>query len=787
MTPAMKSSVGPAPVEPVLGLEADEAGSRVVREELKLFATVNTALDGAGKANTSALQARELDDARLLELREEVAVAKPEDLPALFEQMHHLGALRAQRGKGIVGTVDRTSPYFGHLRLEENGKRRDILIGSRSYVDSSAGVRIVDWRHAPVSRIYYRYHEGDDYEEQLGGRSVEGVVLARRGVAIINGELVRVTSPHGSFARGADGSWRRLEVSAARLRTERKDGAAAAPLVASQPQDKHLPAIASMLDKAQFELITKPGAGLVAIQGSAGSGKTTVGLHRIAYLAFADPQRFRADRMLVVVPHDALMHFVARVLPSLGVEGVPLTTFARFSRRLMPDMFPKLPMRFHEDTPPVVMRAKTHPAMLRGIHDHVATIHADLDRRVERSMARWPSGDVVLEAWKQTGKAALTPDQRVTTFAQWISGKKPIQGAPAAATLPDVTRGSVDRLGHELRNQARGVLAAWDELLTSREKLTQIFQGQKGFGAGQLDRVHEWCVRQARVRAEGERDGEMPSIDMEDVPILMRLWQVLRGPLQAPDGTAIRFSHLFIDEVQDQSALELRILLDLSSKENSITLAGDSAQRMLDDDDDRGEFDWKALLAELGMPATTLEPLKVSYRSTAEITTFARNVLGPYAHEAEPVTTRSGPPVELHNFASVGESVAFLADALKQLAAEEPYANVALVARYPQQADVIFEGLERAEVPRVRRVAKQDFTWEPGFDVTDVRQTKGLEFDEVIMLETTATSYPDNAQARHALYVGATRAAHQLWCIASDKPSPVVASALASEEPPANS
>jgi DNA helicase-2/ATP-dependent DNA helicase PcrA len=77
-------------------------------------------------------------------------------------------------------------------------------------------------------------------------------------------------------------------------------------------------------------------------------------------------------------------------------------------------------------------------------------------------------------------------------------------------------------------------------------------------------------------------------------------------------------------------------------------------------------------------------------------------------------------------------------------------------------------------------VAKQDFAWEPGVDVTDVRQTKGLEFDEVILVETAASSYPVTPAARHALYVGATRASHQLWCIASDKPSELVTAALES-------
>jgi len=272
------------------------------------------------------------------------------------------------------------------------------------------------------------------------------------------------------------------------------------------------------------------------------------------------------------------------------------------------------------------------------------------------------------------------------------------------------------------------------------------------------------------------------------VALILRIYQAVRGPLVDAEAKPIRYAHLFVDEVQDASPIELRVLLDLAGgAERSVTFAGDVAQRMDGTsaatapqtvDLPAAEFDWGRLLDELGVPHTKIEPLKVSYRSTAEITTFARGVLGPLAHEAEPIATRHGPPVELFSFASPGEAVAFLADALRQLARDEPYANVALVARFPAQADVYFDGLSRAEVPNLRRVARQDFTWAAGVDVTDVRQTKGLEFDEVVLLETTASSYPDNAPARHALYVGATRAAHQLWCIASDKTSPLVLATL---------
>lgn len=807
----MSTSTHPVPVaaEPssVPGLEDDAEGTRVVLEELKLLGTVRAALDASSGADVSAAKGRALDEARLLELRDDVAVAKPEDLPALFEQMHHLAALRGQRGRSVSGSVDRASPYFGHMRLEETvpaserrpgvapKRRRDVLLGARSYVDSGEGIRIVDWRHAPVSRIYYRYGEGDDYEETLGDRLVEGVVVARRGVSIVGGELVRVSAPQGVFVRSKDGPWRRVAAQRARLQTEKQWSARTGDATQARlgvgadgqmRQDKHLPAIAAMLDPRQFELIARESAGIVAIQGSAGSGKTTVGLHRVAYLAFGEPQRFKPEKMLVVVPNEALLHYVSRVLPSLGVEGVPVTTFGRFATRLVAHAFPRLPTKATDETPPVVARAKSHAAMLRGVDRLVARVASNVDGKIRSTMAKWDGGARVVAAWEATGEGRasdkVAPDTRVSMLAAWLAGKRTLSGVEPANGLPELTRSALEQLGAQLRHETRAVAGLWDELLTSRALLDETFQGLDGFGPGQLDQVHSWCVRQARIRAEGDRDGEEPRLDAEDFALLLRCWQALRGPLVDLEAKPIRFAHVFVDEVQDASPVELRVLLELTGKEPSITLAGDVAQRMLDEGDDRGEFDWNALLDGLGVPHTKLEPLKVSYRSTAEITGFARGVLGPLAHDDVPDTTRHGPPVELFDFGSPGEAVAWLSEVLKQLARDEPEANVALVARFPQQADLYFDGLSRAEVPNVRRVAKQDFAWDPGVDVTDVRQTKGLEFDEVVLLETTAASYPATPQARHALYVGATRASHQLWCLASDEPSKLVSGALA---PPA--
>ena len=95
---------------------------------------------------------------------------------------------------------------------------------------------------------------------------------------------------------------------------------------------KHLPDIAALIDPEQFELITASQSGVVVLRGSAGSGKTTVALHRIAYLNFDKPRRFAARRILVIVWGRAMKDYVSHVLPALGVPGVNVTTWTAWAR-----------------------------------------------------------------------------------------------------------------------------------------------------------------------------------------------------------------------------------------------------------------------------------------------------------------------------------------------------------------------------------------------------------------------------------------------------------------------
>jgi DNA helicase-2/ATP-dependent DNA helicase PcrA len=81
-------------------------------------------------------------------------------------------------------------------------------------------------------------------------------------------------------------------------------------------------------------------------------------------------------------------------------------------------------------------------------------------------------------------------------------------------------------------------------------------------------------------------------------------------------------------------------------------------------------------------------------------------------------------------------------------------------------------------VPALRRVRRDDFNFQPGVDVTDVAQVKGLEFDYVVMVDVNETSYPAASWARHLLHIGVTRAAHQLWLVSTGEVSPLVPTAL---------
>ncbi len=252
-------------------------------------------------------------------------------------------------------------------------------------------------------------------------------------------------------------------------------------------------------------------------------------------------------------------------------------------------------------------------------------------------------------------------------------------------------------------------------------------------------------------------------LDDEDPALLLYAWQLRVGALP------VRYRHVAIDEVQEFAPVEVRVLLGCLDERRSITLAGDTQQHL----GEHGGFaSWATFLEQLGLEGSAVSTLEVSYRCTHEIASFALGLLGDLREDATPPrTVRSGPAVELFRFTDHGACVAWLVDALQDLVAKEPLASVALLAPTEAMSRLYFEGLRTGEVPRLRLVEDQRFTFAPGIEVTEVDRVRGLEFDYVVLLDASATHYGDTPDSRRRLHVGATRAVHQLWLTSVGTPA----------------
>lgn len=812
----------------------DSPARAIVDDEAGMLRRVHALLAREGEPLQGGPTASDFER-DLIALRDQLADEKPEDLPSLVEQMTRVQALASgRRGGKVALPIDAASPYFAHMRLRAEGRtgepprEQDVLIGRRGLIDRAAGVQIVDWRDAPVSQVYYRYDEGDDYDEEVAGGALRGVVEARRNVTIAGGKLRRIGCPQGTFVASGEGEWFELYGDEVALLAGGQ-GTAARPPRPGPPQprgrrrmeparaasdgNKTLPEIAALIDRAQFDLITEPGTGLVVIQGGAGSGKTTVALHRIAYLVFNDARHFKPSRCLFVVPSEALARYVAGVLPALGVHGVPVTTFRSWARNLRKRLVPAAPDRYAEDTPASVSRLKKHPALLALVEAAVGVELEAARRALAARLDGAPGAAWVLGAWDKNAHKPAVARARAT--------RRMVErgGAGEAMDVAAATAHAAEQELRKIQSRLGDVRRILFELYTDRGRLEALrgdgvlgpcgTQGSERSealidpaGVRELEELVRWCTVQLEEEKPPELEGidedrlkpidglpledgsgeggARARLDEEDDALLLRLYQLVHGELVRVDGEPLVYDHIALDEAQDLSASEVKLLYHATNERRSVTIAGDVAQRVIFDNAFRG---WEALLGDVGVPAVKVRPLRLAYRSTAPVMRFARRVLGPLAStEATDLEARPGAPVTLHPFDGMGEAVAFVADALRSLVGREPSASVALLTRHAGQADAWYGALARAEVPQLRRVRRQDFAFAPGVDVTDVGQVKGLEFDYVILLDVNATSYPETVEARHLLHIGATRATHQLWLVSTGTVAPLVEEAMRVEE-----
>jgi len=648
---------------------------------------------------------------RLSELREQAVEATAKDLPTLFQEM---GLVRAMIERPRAEpSPDPAAPYFAHLKVREGDEYRDYCLGRTTFVDIASGVRVVDWRFAPVSRIFYAYREGDSYEERFPGRLAEGTVEARRIVVMRRGVLTQISTGHVSLTRNRDGSWSSSRGGPATA-LGGGAGTAARPglLGVGVHEAAERPEITALLDQKQFDALSVDAEAPLLVVGSAGSGKTTVALHRLARIAFQAPRRYPVSKLQVVVPELGLSKLAARLLEPLGLGRVAVRTLDSWSRGAFQRMFGCPPPRLSEEAPPLVSRLKRHPALYHALRrrPHVA------------------------------GQPPLGWPKLRTELGDLMSDRQFLSGVVAAALGELPTTAIEETLLHtrlQLASPVRFSLRGVD-----------------------VDRT---------IALDGEAiDTRTPealagTLDVEDLPILLflRVWRSSAGSR----GVA----HLVVDEAEDVSLFELFLLGCQLGRSRSLTLAGDEDQRTT------SSFGgWNEMLAALGVDRAATCRLETTYRCPSPVARLAHAVLGPFAPSLLPRTEREGVPVGRFDFPSEAHAHLFIAGAVRDLLEHEPHASVAVVARGPQVARGIYRLLE--DLSEARLVLDGDFSFRPGVDVTDVESVKGLEFDYVVVPDASANVYPDSEEARRRLHVAVTRASHQLWIAAVGTPSPLIAS-----------
>ena len=198
-------------------------------------------------------------------------------------------------------------PYFARIDFREKGSEKDeqFYIGKTSILkDNEFTPLVVDWR-APVSNLYYEGRLGTTtYESE--GEMYEGELLLKRQITIEDGHLVNIIdvdiTTNDAFLQAS------LEASA----------------------DQRLKDIASTIQAEQNRVIRASMRRPLIVQGAAGSGKTTIALHRIAYFIYTYEKSFNPENFLIIAPNRLFINYISEVLPELGVEKVKQTTYIDF-------------------------------------------------------------------------------------------------------------------------------------------------------------------------------------------------------------------------------------------------------------------------------------------------------------------------------------------------------------------------------------------------------------------------------------------------------------------------
>ncbi|WP_136525718.1 UvrD-helicase domain-containing protein [Geomonas ferrireducens] len=290
----------------------------IVKQEIERLDRVHEAI---GRYAADRLQTigrheaytKELEQQRLasVDWREKNDIAEK-----LIEHGHH------SPRKYLHEFTQQASPYFGILGIHDTDRRigkKEYLIGNQTLMDGQR-VIVIDWRKAEITGPFYEGYEiGEEYELTIRGVEREGVITRRDKVTITRKALHRIETPSETYELRGD--------------TWHKNGSAGESTADTKERTEDhrmVDSIAALISPEQFRAITKLKDGVVVINGAAGAGKTTVALHRLSYLMFDAPERYRPERCIVLMFNRVLRDYVKQSSDTL-LGPVRVDTYSAWS------------------------------------------------------------------------------------------------------------------------------------------------------------------------------------------------------------------------------------------------------------------------------------------------------------------------------------------------------------------------------------------------------------------------------------------------------------------------
>lgn len=602
-------------------------------------------------------------------------------------------ALRQTDGSGAfaVSVRDkleklRGSPYFARVDfLAHDSPQADRCYIGRFAFRHQGELLICDWR-SPAASLFYDWEVGPAAYDAPMGR-VEGELKRKRQFSIRDGVMEYALET--SHTIQDDVLQREL----------------------SHTSDEKMKSIIATIQREQDQIIRSEAPGDLIIQGAAGSGKTSIALHRVAYLLYRFQDRLAARNVMILSPNRVFGDYISNVLPELGEEPICQFSFADIAAVQLEGV-----IGFQPDRDPLEVRdpAWAERVRFKSTAEFLGLLDGFIAGLPELVFA--PAAC----AW---GEYSATAEALMDRFRAY--GSHPVKG--------------------RLRLMAQDLHAKWkadpwlDGTVPRPAAILKALNGMLRFKT-------TLALYQAFCRRLG-RPGllvlpEKRTLEWADVAPFLHLHAAFEG---LGESGVIR--HLLVDEMQDYTPVQFAVLNRLFSCQK--TILGDFGQSV-------HPYHQSTLEDLRGLyPGGTFLRLRKSYRSTWEIIDFARQIQP--AADPEPVA-RHGAAPRLFPCASEEARAAKLGDLIRAFR-ESGFASLGILVKTNREAEALYERLGRDH--QVHLLTPDSGRFENGVSVSSIQMSKGLEFDQVVVADADRAHYA-GGHDRGLLYVACTRAMHQL-------------------------